>query len=201
MSLYFVASLTILPLFFAFQVDFVYVYVLGVLLSIFYTANPIGLKYLALGDITIFLCFGPLLMTAASIIISGKVNTSLLPYALPVGLLTEAILHANNTRDMKSDHKANLTTLAILLGQQGSYLFYVALILGAYLAITLVAWYYCYASLLCYLTAPLAYDLITKFSASKFENIVEETAKFHLPFGLLLFLGVMIADKGLAELT
>ena len=200
MTLYFIASLATLPLLFAFKADFIYVYVLGVLLSVFYTANPIGLKYMALGDVTIFLCFGPLLMTATSILISGKVNTSLLPYALPIGMLTEAILHANNTRDMKNDYKANLVTLAILLGPRGSYLFYLTLILGAYLAVALLAWYYSYACFLCLLTAPLAYDLIGKFGAFKFDNIVEETAKFHLPFGLLLFLGVMISDKGLSQL-
>ena len=63
----------------------------GIALSFFYTAIPIGLKYRALGDITIFLCFGPLLMQCCSILFTGSTSPSLYMYSIPIGLYTEAI--------------------------------------------------------------------------------------------------------------
>jgi 1,4-dihydroxy-2-naphthoate octaprenyltransferase len=78
----------------------------GILLAFFYTADPIGLKYHALGDITIFLCFGPLLMECTSLLLTGSLYAPLLIYSFPIGLLTEAILHANNARDIKADAAA-----------------------------------------------------------------------------------------------
>jgi 1,4-dihydroxy-2-naphthoate octaprenyltransferase len=48
------------------------VFATGIVLAFFYTAKPVGLKYMALGDITIFLCFGPLLMQARRLRLSAK---------------------------------------------------------------------------------------------------------------------------------
>ena len=81
------------------------IFTIGLSLAYFYTAKPIGLKYMALGDITIFLCFGPLLMHFTSLFLTGGINRNLYLYSVPIGLYTEAILHANNARDMKADKK------------------------------------------------------------------------------------------------
>ena len=61
----------------------------GMVLTYFYTANPVGLKYRALGDITIVLCFGPLLFQATSLILTGNLNNQLYFYSIPTTLLTE----------------------------------------------------------------------------------------------------------------
>lgn len=50
-------------------------------------------------------------------------------------------------------------TLAILLGHQGSYVFYVLLILGAYISTGGIAYYHRWGCLLSYLTIPLANKL------------------------------------------
>jgi 1,4-dihydroxy-2-naphthoate octaprenyltransferase len=62
-----------------------YIFAVGLFLAFFYTANPIGLKYKALGDITIFLCFGPLLMQCISMMLTGRVNQELFLYTIPIG--------------------------------------------------------------------------------------------------------------------
>jgi hypothetical protein len=38
---------------------------------------------------------------------------------------------------------------------------------------------------------------VRSFQAGKLTNLVDETAQFHLPFGLLLVLGVVFTDVGL----
>jgi len=47
-------------------------------LSFFYTANPLNLKGLGLGDFTIFMCFGPLLMSGVCLATCGKLVTAVL---------------------------------------------------------------------------------------------------------------------------
>jgi menadiol prenyltransferase len=92
--------------------------VFGLLLAFFYTAGPFPLKYVGFGDVTIGLCFGPLLMNAAAAAATHSVELHLpvVLLSLPIGLLTVAILHANNTRDMDVDRKAGAVTVAQLLG-------------------------------------------------------------------------------------
>ena len=43
---------------------------------------------------------------------------------VPVGLITVAILHANNTRDIETDVRADIRTLAMTVGAQTSMLIY-----------------------------------------------------------------------------
>lgn len=68
---------------------------------------------MGLGELVIFLCFGPLLMLGASVLLVGPltpwVDISFL--SLPIGLVTVAILHANNTRDIEADLAAGAFTL------------------------------------------------------------------------------------------
>ena len=112
---------------------------------------------------------------------------------------TYAIAQANNARDIKTDIKAGATTLASLIGLTHSYRLYVGLIAGAYLAVAAVAWHLNWGVLATLLVAPLAVGLVRAFAAGKLKNLDEETAKFHLPFGVLLVLGVLFTDRGLGE--
>jgi 1,4-dihydroxy-2-naphthoate octaprenyltransferase len=172
------------------------IFFIGLLLSICYTANPVGLKYKALGDVTIFLCFGPLLMQCTSIILNNKATNELYYYSIPIGLLTECILHANNARDIKADIACGATTLASLVGIEMSYILFIAFIIGSYISIIFISAYYHYGCMLTFLTIPLAIDLIKKFNDKKMTNLPEEAAKMHLPFGLLLVIGILVSPTG-----
>lgn len=168
----------------------------GVVLAFFYTATPVGLKYIALGDLTIYLCFGPLLMQGSSIMLTGTVTPLLYLYSIPVGLLTEAILHANNTRDIKSDSAAGAVTLAIILGADYSFYFYVFLVGASYLAATAISLFYHWGCIASFITAPLAMAVINDFKAGRMAETADDTAKFHLPFGLLMVLGIVFTNSG-----
>eukprot|EP00658_Telonema_sp_P-2_P032625 TRINITY_DN24109_c0_g1_i1.p1 TRINITY_DN24109_c0_g1~~TRINITY_DN24109_c0_g1_i1.p1 ORF type:complete len:303 (-),score=90.41 TRINITY_DN24109_c0_g1_i1:503-1411(-) len=178
------------------------VVVAGVALAFFYTADPVGLKYKGMGDVTIFLCFGPLLMQATSLVLTGGVTHTLWLYSVPIGLLTEAILHANNARDIKADRAAGAVTLAGLVGFRASFQIFVLLVLGSYASVVYMAlWEHwgCGAALL---TAPLAIGLCRKFDnvSAHMKKLPEEVAKLHLPFGVLLFLGIRFTRTGLLQL-
>lgn len=48
----------------------------------------------------------------SALLISGNVQHWMLPYGVPAALLCEAILHANNMRDIEQDSSAGISTLA-----------------------------------------------------------------------------------------
>lgn len=81
-------------------------------------------KYHALGDWVILMAYGLLPALGTSFVALGYVEWRVLWVALPVGLLIDAILHANNTRDMHTDRRAAVTTLAQGLGVRGSVVLY-----------------------------------------------------------------------------
>jgi len=192
---YLLGFLSVLP-FLSINLSLTAIFFAGIMLAFFYTATPVGLKYKALGDITIFLCFGPLLMQGVSILLTNEINNELYIYSIPIGLLTEAILHANNARDIKADTKAGAITLASLLGARLSYKFYIGLLAFSYVSIAYISLYLHWGCIASALTIPLAFALNKNYMAGKMIELPEETAKLHLPFGVFMLLGILFTDSG-----
>ena len=89
------------------------------------------LKYNALGDVDILLTFAFLPTIGTAFVTTGAIDWSVLLIALPVGLITDGILHCNNTRDMVPDKRAEIKTLAMGLGAKASAVMYSILISGS----------------------------------------------------------------------
>ena len=89
-----------------------YIGIGGVICTLLYPA----LKYRALGDLVIFVNFALLPMLGTAYAATGRVDWSTMWAGVPVGLITVAILHANNTRDIETDVRADIRTLAMTLG-------------------------------------------------------------------------------------
>jgi len=175
------------------------IFAVGMTLAFFYTAKPIGLKYKALGDVTIFICFGPLLMQCTSLLLTGTLNDRLYLYSVPIGLLTECILHANNSRDIRADRAAHATTLPTLVGFDMSRTFFFLLLIGVYASAAYIAATDRWGCISVFLTLPMAIDLSSKFrdDVKVMLELPEGCAKMHLPFGILMFLGIKFTDSGL----
>lgn len=82
------------------------------------------LKYNALGDLDILLTFAFLPTIGTAFVTTCAIDWSVLLIALPVGLITDGILHSNNTRDMVPDKRAEIKTLAMGLGAKASAVMY-----------------------------------------------------------------------------
>lgn len=78
------------------------------------------MKFNALGDLDILLTFAFLPTIGTSYVATGAIDWSVLVIALPVGLITDGILHCNNTRDMLTDRRAGIKTMAMGLGTKFS---------------------------------------------------------------------------------
>ena len=110
---------------------------IGLFLGYFYTAPPIRLvARRGLGELTIFLTFGPLItLGTAFAIFNGDLSMAqehlmnCLYIGIPMGLLTTNILLINEFPDMKSDTKTNKNHLVVTFGKKVSRWIYL-LILG-----------------------------------------------------------------------
>lgn len=177
-----------------------FVYVAGMGLAFFYTAPPLKLKYFALGDIAIFIAFGPLLCYCTLLLLNplaaDKLRNEVLVNTSPCAFICECILHANNSRDIGEDRKAGLITVATVLGYEKARLLYMALISGAYVTVILgglvrARW----GVFLVVLSIPLARKVIGRFcrDINIMADLPKQTAKLHMAFGLLLILGTLIS--------
>lgn len=89
----------------------------GMLLMLLYPF----LKYNALGDLDILLTFAFLPVLGTSFVVTGTIDWSMLwIIALPVGLITDGILHSNNMRDIRTDRRAGIRTMAMSMGPKYS---------------------------------------------------------------------------------
>lgn len=82
------------------------------------------LKYTAAGDLVIFLAFGILPALGTSYVVSGYVEWISLFAAIPVGLITVAVLHINNLRDAAVDKMAGISSMATRPGDRASVAVY-----------------------------------------------------------------------------
>ena len=153
-----------------------------------------GFKYIALGDILILLTFGPITVIYSYMAQAGHYSIYPIFYALPLTLNTEAILHSNNTRDMKHDKSVGILTLSMLLGKQYSYYLYCLLIYSPYIIIIYfmitISWYF----FLPLLTIIHAYNLCEKFKHDNLIKLPNQTATLNFLLGFLYILAIIITN-------
>lgn len=137
-------------------IDMLIIGLIGISGSYFYTM----LKYRAFGDLLIFLLFGPMMVFGTFYALTGSFEllSQIAIVSIPIGFLVTAILHANNTRDIKHDGEAKIKTFAGVIGVHSSKVYYNFLLLGSYVSIIifilfnlLPVW-----SLIVFLTFPIA---------------------------------------------
>jgi 1,4-dihydroxy-2-naphthoate octaprenyltransferase len=178
----------------------IWLIVLGGLLGIFYTAKPFEFKYHALGDLAVFIAFGPAMVLGAYFVQAHHFSWTPVLYSIPIGLLVDAILHSNNLRDIASDRVVAIKTVPILLGEGWAKRMYQALVFGAYLITLLLvlAGGLTAFALLVFLSLPLAIKVSNmvrhkeSVPAEKFALIDAATAQIHLTFGLLMVIGLAL---------
>jgi 1,4-dihydroxy-2-naphthoate octaprenyltransferase len=93
-----------------------------------YTGPPFQFKYRALGELLIFLVFGPVLMLGAAYAQTGRLEWSILLFAIPIGFVTTALLICNNIRDRQEDREAEIITLVSIAGERAARFLYVTLV-------------------------------------------------------------------------
>ena len=158
------------------------------------------LKYRAFGDAVIFVAYAILPALGVSYIVMGKFMPDLLLIMVPVGLITVAILHANNTRDIETDMRAESSTLAMKLGKKTDVYLYIFEVVFPLLWVAgcVVLGYFPYWSLLVMLgVLPAVANAramwrLPKEGICAISNLDEKTAKLQLLFSLLFTVTFLI---------
>ena len=145
---------------------------------------PAFLKQYGLGDLLIIIAFGVGLTLGAYVVQAGEVGARqwlLVSFlSLPICLLVDAILHANNLRDAADDRVARVRTLATALSPQNGQRLQQVLLFGP-LAFVLVC-VLCGLLPVWSLATALSIPLLMRAART---GSVEGTAQTHLVFGLL----------------
>ncbi|MZK51156.1 1,4-dihydroxy-2-naphthoate octaprenyltransferase [Clostridium beijerinckii] len=174
--------------------------IVGALCGYFYTGKPLMLKYRGLGAPLVFIIFGPLMTLGGYYLQMQEFTVQSFLISIPTALLTTAILHANDIRDINHDRKAGIKTLSISIGYKNAQKVYSSLIILSYISliIMIVFKYIPYLSLICLLTVPAAIKNINKLrtagdSSSNIAELDKESGKLQGQFGILLILSILLS--------
>jgi len=165
----------------------VWIGTLGILSGILYTGGPWPLGYHGLGDLFVFIFFGPVAVGGTCYVQAGTVNPRVLAAGAAVGALATAILVVNNLRDRVTDARVGKRTLAVRLGEGLTRRYYLMLLAVAYCIAILLS--RSWIGLLPLLSMPIAAGLIrvvnTKEDGPSLNEALAGTAKLLALFSLL----------------
>ena len=167
---------------------------IGVFASITYTAPPFKYKYIALGELSVFLMWGPLMVSGSYFIQSQAFSSSAVFISIPFGILVALVLLANNIRDISHDRSKGIRTLPIIIGERNGLRLYSTLVMFAYAGIIgmsiagpLYLW-----TLIVVLSLPLALKLIRQMMQKIPADADAQTAKLDTAFGILLVVSLVL---------
>jgi 1,4-dihydroxy-2-naphthoate octaprenyltransferase len=175
--------------------ELLWIGLIGTFASLTYTAPPLKYKYSALGEISVFLMWGPLMVAGSFFVQRQEFSLNAFWISLPFGVLVALVLLANNIRDIAHDHNKGILTLAIVLGQHKSILLYGTLVVVAYLGIILMSIFgplYLW-SLIVLASLPLALRLLKQMKTHVPADADARTAQLDTAFGVLLVISLVLA--------
>lgn len=158
------------------------------------------MKYRGWGDAVILFSFGICIVNGTVYALTGILDFQSFLISLPVALLTTAILHANNTRDMPLDKESGIRTFSMILGlKQAKAYYYLLISVSYFLEIAMViAGYLPTWSLLTLLSLPLAFKNIHSLRKVNYESLESiahldvATAQLTTIFSILSVIGFIL---------
>jgi 1,4-dihydroxy-2-naphthoate octaprenyltransferase len=164
-----------------------------------YTGGPFPFGYYGLGDLVVFIFFGPVAVCGTYYVQAGTVSQLAVLTSLPMGFLITAILVVNNLRDLETDRRAGKMTLAVRLGENGTRWEYVFCLVAAY-GMAVLVWMAAPAKapwvLLAWFSIPMAISQVRFIWREKGKPLnlaLAGTGRLALFYGLLLSAGLALS--------
>ena len=173
--------------------------VASILAGVLYTGGPRPYGYEGLGELFVFVFFGIVAVVGSYYVQTEELRWEAFALAVPVGLLSSAILVVNNVRDIDTDRRAGKRTLAVKLGRERARRLFTAMIALSFAApIATFAFGGLTAWLLVTLAAvPLAVPLVRTVSSRSdgpaLNAALAGTGRLLAVFSLLLSAGVLLS--------
>jgi uncharacterized membrane protein YphA (DoxX/SURF4 family) len=160
----------------------------AMLITFMYSWDPFSLKGHGLGELTVFIMFGPLLVLGVNVAVNASIDWMSVAYSVPLAILTSAVLFANNIRDVEADRRGQKVTMAILIGPEASVRCFGRLMLSGYVSVALL--------LVIFQTPlhqglvlgclPWALYLVRRVQLAAYHELPQSVAQHNLLFGVLL---------------
>jgi 1,4-dihydroxy-2-naphthoate polyprenyltransferase len=168
-------------------------------LSFFYTGGPVKYKYRALGEIAVFLAWGPLMVLGAFFVQTGAWDGFVFPLwlSLPQGIWVTLVILANNIKDIDYDGSVGIKTVGTKLSRKKAYSLYLSLIIIVYALIALetILGVIPLLTLITFASLPPVIKLLSVLRTS--EEVPPDadprTAQAGMIFGILLILGLLVS--------
>lgn len=166
---------------------------MGLLAGYLYSAAPVSLMSRGLGEMTIFLAFGPLITWGTYYVMTGLLTWQAFTLGIPLGFLITAVIWINQFPDYDADRGAGKLNWVIRLGRNRSRRIYSLLMLSPYAVVLYwvlgrkVPWL-CLAALLT-IPLPLKAIKILNLHYETYDEIIPAqalTIQTHLALGLVL---------------
>jgi 1,4-dihydroxy-2-naphthoate octaprenyltransferase len=90
--------------------------VTGFLLSVFYVAPPLKLKYRGLGEFAIFLIWGPLITVGTYYVMTKTMPLNAWLASIPYGIVVTNVILGKHLDKYEGDRKKGVKTLPVVLG-------------------------------------------------------------------------------------
>ncbi len=174
----------------------------GLLGAFFYSATRRALSSLMLGELTVFLIFGPLITLGAYAVQTRHASWSALLLGCIPGLLAAAVVYANNMRDNEGDAQALKYTFATRFNLKLSRTLYSILVLGAYVMVAILALPHGtpHFMLLAFWTLPSLFIVLSGVmrtdTPAGFHAIMRETLQLETMFISFLVIGLLLNTFG-----
>jgi 1,4-dihydroxy-2-naphthoate octaprenyltransferase len=161
---------------------------LYIALSLAYTAGPFPLAYLGLGDFFVICFYGPVATLITYYLQAHTFPSYVAVLGFCPGLVSTAILTANNLRDVEEDRQCNKKTLSVRFGETFSRLEYTLCLL---LGFSIPSFYGYYLPLLLLIPAFIPIKAIWTFQDKRLLNVpFAQTGKLLVLFTLLLAISI-----------
>jgi 1,4-dihydroxy-2-naphthoate octaprenyltransferase len=103
-----------------------------------YTGGPLPYGYRALGEVFVFVFFGLVAVVGTTFAQTRELAGLAFAAAVPIGLLSVALLVVNNLRDVSGDAAVGKRTLAVLIGDRRTRIGYAGLLVVAFVVVLVI---------------------------------------------------------------
>lgn len=93
--------------------------VAGVALSVAYVAWPLKLKHRGLGEVAIFVIWGPLMIGGTYVALAGSAPLGVWAASVPYGLAVMAVIFGKHLDKLEADRAKGVRSLPVVLGHEG----------------------------------------------------------------------------------
>ena len=110
------------------DINIIWWIIAGAIIGISYSGGPLKLGFRGLGELVVFLMFGPLLMTGVYYAVTGVLDWKIICLSVAAGLLVTNIVYSHSVLDAVPDKKMGKKTMAHLMGSGKGQIVFSALL-------------------------------------------------------------------------